>query len=117
MFLVGTRTLFVRGHAYALDRRQRAVDPDPAQRHLRLVPVGLVEQRQSLGKPLLLPPERGFEVEEPPLREQLGLDSGSFGPKLPRPDERLDLIIRGGKRVYGEGTKVVRYPITSDVLL
>lgn len=32
-------------------------------------------------------------------------------------DERLDLIIKGGKRIYGEGTKAIRYPITSDILL
>jgi hypothetical protein len=32
-------------------------------------------------------------------------------------DPRIDLIIRGGKRVYGEGVKTSRYPITADVLL
>ena len=32
-------------------------------------------------------------------------------------DERLELIIKGGKRVYGEGSKAVRYPITADILL
>src|SRR6266516_383958 len=32
-------------------------------------------------------------------------------------DPRLDLIIRGGRRVYGEGARTVRYPITSDILL
>src|SRR5579859_1300766 len=32
-------------------------------------------------------------------------------------DERLDLIIRGGKRIYGEGAKAIRYPITSEILL
>jgi hypothetical protein len=29
-------------------------------------------------------------------------------------DERLNVIIRGGKCVYGEGSKAVRYPITSE---
>ena len=32
-------------------------------------------------------------------------------------DPRLDLIIRGGKRIYGEGAKAIRYPITYDILL
>jgi len=32
-------------------------------------------------------------------------------------DPRLDLIIRGAKRIYGEGAKAIRYPITSDILL
>jgi hypothetical protein len=32
-------------------------------------------------------------------------------------DDRLNLIIKGGKRVYGEGSKAIRYPITSDILL
>jgi len=32
-------------------------------------------------------------------------------------DPRIDLIIRGGKRVYGEGVKASRYPITSNILL
>jgi hypothetical protein len=31
-------------------------------------------------------------------------------------DPRLDLIIRGGKRIYGEDAKAIRYPITSDIL-
>ena len=31
-------------------------------------------------------------------------------------DPRLDLIIRGAKRIYGEGAKAIRYPITSDIL-
>src|SRR5271169_6211865 len=31
-------------------------------------------------------------------------------------DERLPLIIRGARRVYGDGTKRVRYPLTSDIL-
>ena len=32
-------------------------------------------------------------------------------------DPRLDLIIRGGKRIYGEGAKAIRYPITANILL
>jgi len=32
-------------------------------------------------------------------------------------DVRLDLIIKGAKRIYGEGSKALRYPITSDILL
>jgi hypothetical protein len=32
-------------------------------------------------------------------------------------DERLDLVIRGGKRTYGNGTKAIRYPITSNILI
>jgi hypothetical protein len=32
-------------------------------------------------------------------------------------DKRLDLIFKGGLRVYGEGSKAIRYPITSDILL
>jgi hypothetical protein len=32
-------------------------------------------------------------------------------------DDCLPLIIRGGKRIYGEGEKAIRYPLTSDILL
>ena len=32
-------------------------------------------------------------------------------------DPRIDLVIRGGKRVYGEGVKKLRLPLTSSVLL
>jgi len=32
-------------------------------------------------------------------------------------DSRIPLILRGGKRVYGEGEKAIRYPLTSDILL
>jgi hypothetical protein len=31
-------------------------------------------------------------------------------------DPYLNLIIQGGKRIYGEGAKAKRYPITSDIL-
>ena len=32
-------------------------------------------------------------------------------------DPRIDLVIKGGKRVYGEGVKKLRLPLTSSVLL
>jgi len=32
-------------------------------------------------------------------------------------DPRIDLIIRGGKRVYGEGERRARQPLTEDILL
>ena len=32
-------------------------------------------------------------------------------------DPRVDLIIRGGKRVYGEGVKRLRFPLTAPILL
>jgi len=44
------------------------------------------------------------------LMSDLGNHTAAFD------DERLDLIIKGGKRVYGESSKTVRYPITADIL-
>ena len=32
-------------------------------------------------------------------------------------DPRIDLVIRGGNRVFGEGTKRLRFPLTSSILL
>ena len=32
-------------------------------------------------------------------------------------DPRIDLVLRGGKRIYGEGTKRLRLPLTSAILL
>jgi len=32
-------------------------------------------------------------------------------------DPRIDLVIRGGKRVFGEGLKRLRFPLTSSILL
>jgi len=32
-------------------------------------------------------------------------------------DPRIDLVIRGGKRTYGEGTKRIRLPLTASILL
>jgi hypothetical protein len=32
-------------------------------------------------------------------------------------DDQIPLIIRGGKRVHGEGTKRIQYPLTDDILL
>src|SRR5277367_2013214 len=32
-------------------------------------------------------------------------------------DERLDLVIRGGRQLYGDGTKAIRCPITSNILI
>jgi len=32
-------------------------------------------------------------------------------------DARIDLIIRGGKRIYGEGERRNRQPLTDDILL
>ncbi|TMC13891.1 MAG: hypothetical protein E6J34_24290, partial [Chloroflexi bacterium] len=32
-------------------------------------------------------------------------------------DPRVDLVIRGGKRVYGEGIKRLRFPLTASILL
>ena len=32
-------------------------------------------------------------------------------------DPRIDLVIRGGKRVYGEGIKRLRFPLTASILL
>ena len=32
-------------------------------------------------------------------------------------DPRIDLVIRGGKRVYGEGVKRLRFPLTAPILL
>jgi hypothetical protein len=32
-------------------------------------------------------------------------------------DPRVDLVIRGGKRVYGEGIKRLRFPLTAPILL
>ena len=31
-------------------------------------------------------------------------------------DPRIDLVIRGGKRMYGEGTKRIRLPLTASIL-
>jgi len=42
---------------------------------------------------------------------QTGVDTAGID------DNRIPLILRGGKRIYGEGRKTVRYPLTSDILL
>ena len=32
-------------------------------------------------------------------------------------DSRIDLVIRGGKRIYGDGTKRLRFPLTAPILV
>jgi integrase len=41
---------------------------------------------------------------------QLGYDTSAFD------DLRIDLVLRGGKRLYGEGTKRLRLPLTAPIL-
>jgi len=31
-------------------------------------------------------------------------------------DPRIDLVIRGGKRIHGEGERRIRLPLTADIL-
>jgi hypothetical protein len=47
---------------------------------------------------------RSFHIEN-------GLSTSIFN------DPRIDLVIRGGKRVHGEGKRRIRFPLTYDILL
>jgi hypothetical protein len=38
-------------------------------------------------------------------------------PSITFDDPRIDLVIRGGKRMYGEGIKRIRLPLTASILL
>jgi hypothetical protein len=31
-------------------------------------------------------------------------------------DPRIELMLKGGKRIYGEGTRRIRFPLTSEIL-
>jgi hypothetical protein len=44
------------------------------------------------------------------LHVQAGFDTAGID------DDRISLILRGGKRIYREGIKAIRYPLTSDLL-
>jgi hypothetical protein len=44
------------------------------------------------------------------LHLQNGYDTTGFN------DPRIELILKGGKRIYGEGTRRIRLPLTSEIL-
>jgi hypothetical protein len=45
------------------------------------------------------------------LHFEAGIDTSGID------DARISLMLRGGKRIHGEGAKRIRYPLTDDILL